>query len=256
MLSIEHLEICTSTQDEVFQRSSRLCVPFWVSAREQTSGRGSRGRSWNSKSGGVYLSGLLRSLGGYVPGHTVLVGALLASFLQEELSASKEKVWLKWPNDILLERGGKLSKVAGILCESSHKGGKTFITVGIGINATQTSFNLSSESKPANLANPAPTSIFPGSNAFDRVSFTSRLALYIEENWQGPLEGAILQSWNAVSPVPYWVKGAETLVHESIQQEGYLKLTSATRGSSAGQAVNVWKERGTDWLPSLAPAKK
>ncbi len=251
MVSIEHINTCESTQDEVAKRVKSQQVPFWVSASLQSKGRGSRGKSWESTGGGVYVSGVLPSLGGYIPGHTSLVGALLAKFLMDKLQQNqtkqnKPKIWLKWPNDILLEQNGAFSKVAGVLCESSTIDKKTFITVGIGVNAAQQGFALEQEGLSLNL--PA-ASLGENPDKFDVPAFASSLATYLQSYWVGTLEAALQKSWQQVDPVPYWVKGTETLQHQSVLADGFLQLS----GLSDSQMQTTWTERKQGWVPSIIP---
>jgi BirA family biotin operon repressor/biotin-[acetyl-CoA-carboxylase] ligase len=109
-----------------------------IYSEKQTSGRGRKGRHWNSPAGtGLYFSLLLR------PGNplncwpllTHVASASLAEVLNE-LSAERWiphplSVDLKWPNDVLLS--GK--KTAGILLETVQQEQYTAAAVlGIGIN--------------------------------------------------------------------------------------------------------------------------
>jgi BirA family biotin operon repressor/biotin-[acetyl-CoA-carboxylase] ligase len=104
-----------------------------VLAREQTRGRGTRGRTWHSPAGlGLYASFILRGPGGGpVPSPHVLplaAGLAAADAVRAETGI---EVRLKWPNDLVL--AGK--KLGGILCEGvSGAAGGDFAVVGIGIN--------------------------------------------------------------------------------------------------------------------------
>jgi BirA family biotin operon repressor/biotin-[acetyl-CoA-carboxylase] ligase len=101
-----------------------------VAATEQTLGRGSRGRGWDSPRGGLWLSVLLRP--GTEPALEVLsLRTALAVAAVIEQAAPGVRLGLKWPNDLLL---GNL-KVGGILCEARWQGGTPgWVAVGVGIN--------------------------------------------------------------------------------------------------------------------------
>lgn len=103
-----------------------------VVAREQTAGRGSRGRTWHSPKGGLWLSWLCRpvsALAGEVL--SLRVGLVVGGVL--ELLGELPAIQLKWPNDVLI--GGR--KAAGILCEARWQGGELgWIAVGIGLNVS------------------------------------------------------------------------------------------------------------------------
>jgi len=105
---------------------SRICI-----AEHQTEGRGRNGRKWVSPFGAnLYFSlGLnfpmgLSALGGL----SLAIGIGLTRLLDR---LSKEKVTLKWPNDILLNQ----KKLAGILVEASgDSNDHSFLNIGIGLN--------------------------------------------------------------------------------------------------------------------------
>jgi BirA family biotin operon repressor/biotin-[acetyl-CoA-carboxylase] ligase len=100
-----------------------------VVATEQLQGRGSRGRSWDSPPGGLWLSALFRPAS--VAGLEVLsvrVGLAVAAAFEPSIPVP---VRLKWPNDLML----KGRKLGGILCEARWQGGTLgWVAVGIGLN--------------------------------------------------------------------------------------------------------------------------
>ncbi|MGZ5555592.1 MAG: biotin--[acetyl-CoA-carboxylase] ligase, partial [Candidatus Aminicenantales bacterium] len=104
-----------------------------VLAKEQTRGRGTKGRVWHSPAGlGLYASFVLRGPGGGAlpcPHLIPLAAGLAASDAVFETSGVE--CGLKWPNDIV--HGGK--KLGGILSEGVSGGaGGDFAVVGIGLN--------------------------------------------------------------------------------------------------------------------------
>jgi BirA family biotin operon repressor/biotin-[acetyl-CoA-carboxylase] ligase len=98
-----------------------------VLAREQTVGRGTRGRTWSSPVGNLYLSVLLRPT---EPASSAGLWSLLAAVaLREALGAGP--IVLKWPNDLMLGEG----KLAGILLESGAEGASlNWLVIGFGAN--------------------------------------------------------------------------------------------------------------------------
>ncbi len=103
-----------------------------VTAASQTSGRGTKGRGWDSPPGlGLYVSVILK------PPVDVLallpLAAGLAALASVERSAGV-RAFLQWPNDLFWE--GR--KMGGVLCESGFTGAVLdFAVVGIGINIGQ-----------------------------------------------------------------------------------------------------------------------
>jgi len=89
-------------------------TPFVVLAREQTAGRGRRGRVWHSPSeGNLYASFAFRPQRPphEMPPITLWLGVAVAACLRERLQLP---VMVKWPNDLLV--GGR--KLAGMLTEA------------------------------------------------------------------------------------------------------------------------------------------
>ena len=102
-----------------------------VWAREQTQGRGRRGRRWISPHGNLYLSLLLYPRS--PPAVAAQLGFAAAVALAESLPFPPEtEISCKWPNDVLV-RG---RKIAGILLESeTGEGGKlAYLVIGVGVN--------------------------------------------------------------------------------------------------------------------------
>ena len=99
----------------------------WLRAGRQTGGRGRMGRSWESVSGNLYCSTLVRLSANDPVAHTLaLVAANAVHALVAPLCAGQARI--KWPNDMLVDG----AKIAGILLERSGDA----IIVGIGINVT------------------------------------------------------------------------------------------------------------------------
>lgn len=126
-----------STNAEVARRLQQnpLATPVII-ADFQTSGRGRRGRVWESPKGqNLYLSMGLSLPGGFaaLDGLSLVLGVAVAKAL-EALGA--EGVGLKWPNDLFA--GGQ--KFAGILVEiqGELQEGVVQVIAGIGINVHMT----------------------------------------------------------------------------------------------------------------------
>jgi BirA family biotin operon repressor/biotin-[acetyl-CoA-carboxylase] ligase len=104
-----------------------------VLARRQSQGRGSRGRSWVSPPGNLYLSYLLRP---ETPAAEAGIWPLLAGLALHDALApllpAPERLQLKWPNDVMLDG----AKLAGILLDMDAEpgGGVRWLVVGSGVN--------------------------------------------------------------------------------------------------------------------------
>lgn len=105
---------------------------LWLRALRQTAGRGRQGRVWNSPSGNLFASTLVRLSSSDPPAPTLALVAAVALDEAVRLALPDEHAWqlaLKWPNDLLLA-GAKLS---GILLERTGD----WVVIGIGVNVTQ-----------------------------------------------------------------------------------------------------------------------
>jgi BirA family biotin operon repressor/biotin-[acetyl-CoA-carboxylase] ligase len=127
-----------STNLEAKRRADQVEGHGCFVAREQTSGRGRRGRYWSSpKDSGCYVSILLRP--DIMPSDAAMVTLIAGLSLAKTLNQLyKLDAKIKWPNDIIIQ--GK--KVAGILTEMSAEIERlNYLVVGIGLNVSQQAFS-------------------------------------------------------------------------------------------------------------------
>ena len=125
------LDEVDSTMSEARRRVSSIDRPTWILAKRQTEGRGRRGKPWLQTEGNLVATLIYRPYA--TPAEAAKRSFLAANALFEALSiyVDRSKLSLKWPNDVMLNRG----KVAGILLESSGSGAYVdWLSVGIGVN--------------------------------------------------------------------------------------------------------------------------
>ena len=118
------------TLDSTNQEARRLAKsgergPLWIVAREQTAGRGRRGRVWVSERGNLFATLLMHVTISQSAQLGFVAGLATSDAIMAYASAAEVK--LKWPNDVLLNR----KKVSGILLEGL---GDDALAIGIGIN--------------------------------------------------------------------------------------------------------------------------
>jgi BirA family biotin operon repressor/biotin-[acetyl-CoA-carboxylase] ligase len=106
--------------------------PVWISAARQTTGRGRRGRAWDSGEGNLAATLLLRP-----KAQVLIIGQLsfvaaLATAEAAAYFAPSAAITVKWPNDVLAV--GK--KLAGILLESGTDPTGPWLAIGVGMNLT------------------------------------------------------------------------------------------------------------------------
>lgn len=106
--------------------------PLWIRADKQSAGRGRRGRDWTSDAGNLFCSGLYPYEGTAHQSAQMSFAAALALADTLEHYVPKERISLKWPNDVLLAG----LKTAGILLETGQTHHQKWMVVGIGVNLT------------------------------------------------------------------------------------------------------------------------
>ena len=106
-----------------------------IVAKNQTAGRGSKGRSFQSPNTGIYFSILLKpdDISANESIMFTIIAAVAVSKSIEDITG--KAVGIKWVNDIFMNN----RKVCGILTEGSVTGGNLlqYAVVGIGINITR-----------------------------------------------------------------------------------------------------------------------
>ena len=115
-------------------------------AREQTAGRGRRGRTWVADPGKALAFSLLWTfpvVPNVLTGLSLAVGVAMIRALANPLLGARVpgmQIGLKWPNDILLRRANGIdAKLGGILIESvlrqnAHGEREMAVVIGIGLN--------------------------------------------------------------------------------------------------------------------------
>ncbi len=194
-----------------------------VLALRQTNARGSRGRGWQSPSGNLSLSVLLRPTHGLAEAG---MWPLLAGLALHETAAAElpdpSGLLLKWPNDVLL-RGRKL---AGILIDSAldPAGGVRWLILGMGANlavAPAVPGRGTACLAEEGIAPPAP-------EAFARTLLAALAAWH--DTWrregQGPVHGAWLARAHPVGTALTVTYGQTRLDGRfaGLSEQGYLLL--------------------------------
>ncbi|MBC7937070.1 MAG: biotin--[acetyl-CoA-carboxylase] ligase [Rhizobacter sp.] len=108
-------------------------------AREQTAGKGQRGKQWESQPGdNILLSIICKPAPAFISNPfflSALVAATSHDFLEK---ITGEKFYIKWPNDLYWRD----RKTGGILIENKYTGENwNWAVIGIGINVNQTMFS-------------------------------------------------------------------------------------------------------------------
>lgn len=124
------LQSVGSTNDEASRLADGGALEGTVVwAREQTGGRGRRGRRWASPVGNLYSSTILRP---DCAAQRAAELGFVAALAVADIVPLERAVRVKWPNDVLVDGG----KIAGILPESAigQDGKAQHVVMGIGVN--------------------------------------------------------------------------------------------------------------------------
>lgn len=140
MLKYIHLEQIDSTNAYLQRQQSECNIRNWVvSTDEQTAGKGMGSNGWESEVGKNLTFSLALDVSFLPAERQFLLSEAVALGLYETLCSliPKEKLYIKWPNDIYFEN----RKLAGILINSTIKANMMDVSViGIGLNVNQMQF--------------------------------------------------------------------------------------------------------------------
>jgi BirA family transcriptional regulator, biotin operon repressor / biotin---[acetyl-CoA-carboxylase] ligase len=127
--------------------------PLWITAEQQSAGRGRRGRKWISVTGNLHASLLLADPGPveHWPQLAFVAALALHDAVVEVAPEIRPMLELKWPNDLLLAG----AKFAGILIEGEGREEEGAVAIGIGVNC---------KAHPAGAAFPATNLAAGGAN--------------------------------------------------------------------------------------------
>lgn len=122
-----------STNDEARRRAmAGEAGPLWIAARRQSKARGRQGAPWTTDKGNLAATLLLPWRGTLAEAARLGFPAALAVADLLGIFAPKQKIAVKWPNDVLLAD----RKASGILLENFGAGpdGAFQVAIGIGVN--------------------------------------------------------------------------------------------------------------------------
>ncbi|MFA6617464.1 MAG: biotin--[acetyl-CoA-carboxylase] ligase [Candidatus Neomarinimicrobiota bacterium] len=133
-----------STNSELLENPDKYEHGSILCAKKQSSGRGRHKREWKSEKGGLYFSVLLKNLENI---HNIFPFVLLSALaVTRSISfCLTHGLAIKWPNDIYINH----RKLCGILAESSSRGNKHHLVIGLGINVNNAVAHLEDLRHPA-----------------------------------------------------------------------------------------------------------
>lgn len=183
------LSVVSSTND-IARRRLAVRAPVLVLAESQTRGRGKDARRWESPPGGLWFSlGLRESVGGLslVP---ILTGVAVA----EGLRSMGFDVWVKWPNDVLIDD----KKVAGILVEAEARGDRRDVVIGIGVNVNISVGELQTKVKENKVGSLSEIAGHPVPR-IEVLSHILRRFFHLWPLWRSGQTDSVVQRWKELS---------------------------------------------------------
>ena len=200
-----------------------------VVADAQTAGRGRHGNRWFSPAGtGLYVSVLVRTVS--APVLTLAAGVAVAEALGTGAGLAAT---LEWPNDIMVDAGGRRRKVAGILAEAATARERVArVIVGIGVNLRDAAWPAELAGRAGSVEGLTGRPVDPANLLVELLAaFASRCA----EVESGVLAG-LLARWEALAPssrgvTVEWSVGSvrHRGVTEGIDGDGALIVRVGTR---------------------------
>ena len=127
-INLHIIEECKSTNSSLIKLANEgYPEGYSLLSINQTCGKGTRKRKWVSIPGNLFLSTLIRPNveAMKLSQISIVFGLSLFQFIKS-LGINKDKIRIKWPNDILIES----KKVSGILVERFDN----FCVIGVGLN--------------------------------------------------------------------------------------------------------------------------
>jgi birA, biotin-[acetyl-CoA-carboxylase] ligase region len=194
---LHYYEEIGSTNDEAFRLGLAGAPEGTVLiADRQTAGRGRMHRSWHSpEETNIYTSIILRpeiELA-KAPQISILAGVVVAEVLNDYCP---DKVKLKWPNDVLIDR----KKVCGILPQiKTSANAVNFIVLGIGINV-----NINNDQFPDEIRDLATSLVIETGNKISRLELIISLYENLAKWYKQLLKkgfGSIREKWLSLTPM-------------------------------------------------------
>jgi BirA family biotin operon repressor/biotin-[acetyl-CoA-carboxylase] ligase len=230
---IEHLATVGSTNEWLKDRARAAAAERTaVVADVQTAGRGRHGRAWLSEAGDLTLSVLVRPSGS--PEALLLLPLAAGLAVAEAAAELGARPSLKWPNDVVVERGrgpdAEYAKLAGILVEGVSEGERLAAVIGVGLNLV--------ERRPAP---PGSTSLRAESGRdVDRdaaaAAVLARVSVWYDAVARGEA-GAVVEAFTARA-LPWWGRTVEV-------RSGDTVLRGTARGIDSRGALLLERADGT-----------
>lgn len=211
---------------------------MWIAAAQQTAGRGRRGRAWETGSGNLAATLLLKTDRPAAEAAQLSFIAALAVADLADRWVDPRLVSVKWPNDLLI--AGR--KAAGILVESgAASAGGLWVAVGIGVNlkAAPLAAERPATTFAENMVGPPPEPQAALEQLAD--AFHAWLTAWDRRGFAAVIEGWTKRAHGLGQPCTARLPG-ETIegVAEGMEPDGALRLRLADGGVRRISAGDVF----------------
>ncbi len=133
MMKHFHFDTLTSTNDYLKEHAHELPDLCYVTATNQTNGKGRNQRVWlNEPQSSLALSIFIQHPKLEMNQYSILIALSIIEMLQKY----HIKAMIKWPNDIVIDK----KKICGILLEGRYDTYQNFLIIGVGININNQNF--------------------------------------------------------------------------------------------------------------------
>ena len=132
-VTLAALDRVTSTNTEALERArAGARGRLWITAKQQTAGRGRRGRPWISKPGNLHATLLLTdpAPAEHWPELSFVAALAVHDAVVALAPLLKPRLAIKWPNDLLVDD----KKFGGLLIEGESIGEGGVVAIGVGVN--------------------------------------------------------------------------------------------------------------------------
>jgi len=147
-------------------------LPLALYTDDQQNGKGQRGNVWNGETDkNIAMTLAFPILSTHNIDPVLLNKALSISVLKPLQNVIREKLFLKWPNDIVTES----KKLGGLLMEITQVNQQKFLLLGVGINVNQ--LDWQNQPKATSLA------MIQG-DAFDRDEVMDAILFSLDDIWK------------------------------------------------------------------------
>jgi BirA family transcriptional regulator, biotin operon repressor / biotin---[acetyl-CoA-carboxylase] ligase len=124
----EEVAVTGSTNADLIARANAGAAEgLWLRADHQDAGRGRMGRAWDSASGNLFASTIVRIAPDDPPASSLAFVIALAAYETVRQIAPELAIQIKWPNDLLTADG---AKICGMLLERAGNA----VIIGVGLN--------------------------------------------------------------------------------------------------------------------------